>query len=428
MQTIANGIILKGLDLKPSKENILIDNGEIIEISPKVLEGEIIDASDSYVVPSFLNAHTHIGDSIIKDCGDGKTIDEIVKPPNGLKHRVLSNSSDDELIESMKSSMMDMLSSGTTHFIDYREGGIEGIKLLKKASKDIPINPIILGRDDIFYDNQADPSKVRKKIKSILKIADGIAPSGFGEISDETAKIIVDECRKASKISSIHVGEYESLQKDSLLKFKKTEIEKGVDFNFNLLIHLTYPMNNDLDKVFKNSKITSISLCPRSNGVLSLGIVPLNVIIEKRIKPLLGTDNIMFNSPNMMNEMEYALKAVRANYGTYINPKDILQMATTNIVSNSINSINSINSFNSINNKNISDNKLENQESVNEDNDNNIFNLNSIVKKSIIDIKNSPQLVIVKKHSNNPYLNIINRVETKDIKYVFNGENYIDFT
>ena len=39
MKTIANGIILKGLDLTPSRENILIDDGEIIEISKDVKEG-----------------------------------------------------------------------------------------------------------------------------------------------------------------------------------------------------------------------------------------------------------------------------------------------------------------------------------------------------------------------------------------------------
>ena len=80
MKTIANGIILKGLDLTPSRENILIDGGEIIEISKDVMEGEIIDAENKIVAPKFLNAHTHIGDTIIKDEGDGLSIGEIVLP------------------------------------------------------------------------------------------------------------------------------------------------------------------------------------------------------------------------------------------------------------------------------------------------------------------------------------------------------------
>ena len=87
----------------------------------------------------------------------------------------LSNAEDGELIEAMRQSMIDMINSGTTHFIDYREGGIDGVKLLRKASADLPIKPIILGRDDSFYGDDPDLSKVKVAIRKLLKIADGIA-------------------------------------------------------------------------------------------------------------------------------------------------------------------------------------------------------------------------------------------------------------
>ena len=144
MKTIANGIILKGLDLTPSRENILIDDGEIIEISKDVMEGEIIDAENKIVSPKFLNAHTHIGDTIIKDEGDGLSIGEIVRPPNGIKHLALEAASDETLRSAMKESMWQMYNLGISHFMDYREGGLHGVKLLRKASEDIPIKPIIL--------------------------------------------------------------------------------------------------------------------------------------------------------------------------------------------------------------------------------------------------------------------------------------------
>ena len=123
MKTIANGLILKGIDLIPVKENMVIDDdGNIIEISKDAKEGEIIDASDKIVCPRFINSHTHIGDSIIKDEGDGLSLDEVVKPPHGIKHLALESASDDELIEAMRESMWDMHNLGISHFIDYREG------------------------------------------------------------------------------------------------------------------------------------------------------------------------------------------------------------------------------------------------------------------------------------------------------------------
>nr|WP_225370491.1 amidohydrolase family protein [Methanobrevibacter arboriphilus] len=169
MITIANGTVLCGADLVAKNTNVLIDDGKIIEISKDVYEGEIIDATNSIVCPSFLNAHTHIGDSIIKDVGDGKSIEEIVKPPSGLKHMALESSSNEDIINSMKDSMLEMLQTGTTHFIDYREGGINGVKLLKKATEDIPISPIVLGRDDSFYGDDPDLSKIKIAIRKLLK-------------------------------------------------------------------------------------------------------------------------------------------------------------------------------------------------------------------------------------------------------------------
>lgn len=379
MFTIANGVILKGVSLTPVKENIVIDDGRILEIGENILEGKIIDASGCIVCPSFLNAHTHIGDSIIRDEGYGLSLEEMVKPPNGVKHKALSQVDDEDLIDSMKESMWEMFESGTTHFIDYREGGIEGVKLLKKASEEIPITPIILGRDDSFYGADPDLKKVKIAIRKLLKIADGIAPSGFGEISDEVANLIVEECNKQGKISSIHVAESEEVQNNSLAKFKKSEIERGLNSNFTQLVHCTNLVKNDLE-LLKNN-VNNITLCPRANVTLSVGVPHLNKLLDLKLKPLIGTDNVMLNSPVMFRELEFTLKLMSYYYKSYINPLDLLQMATSNILN---------------------------------------FTINDSINKSVISEGCAAELFIAKQLSKNPYLNIINRCESKTILYIIN--------
>ena len=379
MFTISNGIILKGQNLLPVRENIVVDDGKIINIGKDLKEGKIIDVDGAVVCPSFINSHIHIGDSIIKDEGYALSLSEMVKPPNGVKHRALANASDDDLIESMAQSMWDMVYSGTTHFIDYREGGIEGVKLLKKASEDIPIKPIILARDDSFYGDDPDLSKVKNAVRKLLKVADGIAPSGFGEITDDVAMIISQECQKQGKISSIHVGESENNQIDSLNKFNMTEIEKGVNADFSQLVHLTNPKNNDLNLVLKAN--SNIVLCPRANASLNVGVAPLNKMLKLGLKPLIGSDNVMINSPNMLRELEFCLKIMSVYYNEYLNPCELLKMATTNICD---------------------------------------FKINSVVQKSLIEEQNFAEFIIFKSFSKNPYLNICNRCETKNILYTIN--------
>ena len=379
MFTISNGIILKGQDLQAVRENIVVDDGKIIEISKDAHEGKIIDIDGAIVSPSFINAHTHIGDSIIKDEGYSLSLSEMVKPPNGVKHLALKNACDDELISSMRDSMKLMIESGTTHFIDYREGGINGVKLLRKASKDLAIKPIILARDDLFYEKEPDLRKVKNNIHKLLKIADGIAPSGFGEITNEVAMLISKECEKQGKISSIHVAESESNQIESLNNYNTTEIEKAIKFKFNQLVHLTNPKSNDLN-ILTNSK-SNIVVCPRANATLNVGVAPLPQMLDLNIKPVIGTDNLMLNSPNMLRELEFTLKLMSVYYRKYINPKQLVKMATTNI---------------------------------------SYSNINNVVKKSVICEGNFAEFIILKSFSKNPYLNICNRVETKNILYTIN--------
>ena len=379
MFTIANGIILKGQDLLPVRENIVVDEGKIIEISKEAKEGKIIDVDGAVVCPSFINGHIHIGDSIIKDEGYGLSLSEMVKPPNGVKHVALSNAEDDELIEAMRQSMIDIINSGTTHFIDYREGGIEGVKLLRKASADLPIRPIILGRDDSFYGDEPDLSKVKVAIRKLLKIADGIAPSGFGEITREVADLIVEECNRQGKISSIHVAESESNQIESLNDFGVSEIAKGVESDFSQLVHLTNPKGDDLESVASSNQ--NVVVCPRANATLNVGVAPVGRMLDLGIRPLLGTDNVMLNSPNMLRELEFTLKIMSVYYKSYINPQELLKMATTNVCG---------------------------------------FKINDVVQKSLISEGDFAQFTVFKSFSKNPYLNICNRQETKTILYTIN--------
>ena len=43
-----------------------------------------------------------------------------------------------------------MIKKGITTFIDFREGGLDGVLLLKSALNSIPIRCIILGRIDYY--------------------------------------------------------------------------------------------------------------------------------------------------------------------------------------------------------------------------------------------------------------------------------------
>ena len=382
MITIENAKILYGEDMEAVKANLVIEDDKITEITTdKARNGKRIDARGCIVAPAFINSHVHIGDSIARDVGDGKTIAEIVKPPNGLKHRILEESNHDELINSMRRSMGDMLASGTTTFVDFREGGLEGIELLEEAFKDIPIRKIVLGRDNSFFDPDVGKGEIKSTTKNLLKSCDGIGLSGFGEIRDEVVALIARICEKHGKISAIHTAEYEKLQRDSMETTGKSEVQRAVEADLDALIHVTAPVGDDLKLIGDSG--SSVVSCPRSNGTLSVGIPPLNNMLKHKINVLLGTDNIMFNSPNMLREMEYALKVTRGYCREYFSPREIFKMATINAA--------------------------------------NAFNLNT----GCIKEGRTADIIIVKEFSSNSILSIINRTEPNNITGLITEGNIV---
>jgi len=334
MLNIKNGLVLYGPQMEPTKANILIEDNQIVEVSPYASGGKEIDVKGCIVSPSLINSHVHMGDSVVKDIGDGKSIETIVKPPHGLKHQLLANADPEEIINSMKSSLREMLDTGTTTIVDFREGGLKGVSLLKEAGENIPLRKVILGRHDSFLQPFSPPVtpdmelEIRKNTLKILKSADGIGLSGFGEIKDDIVNIITGTCASAGKLSAIHAAEYREVQYNSLDLTGKTEVQRALEADFDILIHVTSPLNQDLDLITETGK--SVVCCPRSNGALSVGIPPIKDMWDKGINLLLGTDNLMFNSPNMFREMEYTLKVTRGCYQEYFPPVEILKMATVN--------------------------------------------------------------------------------------------------
>jgi cytosine/adenosine deaminase-related metal-dependent hydrolase len=275
--------------------------------------------------------------------------------------------------------MWDMLRTGTTTFVDFREGGIEGIKIINETASSVPIRKIVLGRHESFLNPHADPLEIVEKVEELVEICDGIAPSGFGEINDSTAAAITRTTRKLNKLSAIHVAEYEKVQDNSLKITGKTEVQRALEAGFKLLIHLTSPLKDDLKLVAQNE--VPVVCCPRSNGSLSAGIPPILEMYKEDILLLMGTDNLMFNSPNMLREMEYALKTTRGYYKDYFSPIDIIKMATVN-----------------------AGKALR-------------LNTGSIYEGKLAD------LIIIKQISKNPYLSLINRTEPSDIKnLIFEGQ------
>jgi cytosine/adenosine deaminase-related metal-dependent hydrolase len=278
-----SGTVLWGEDYEPVEGTLVVEDGEVVR-----LDEELTDSED-VVLPAFVNAHTHLGDSIAKEAGGGLSLEELVAPPDGLKHRLLREASREELVEGMERSLRFMESTGTAMTLEFREGGVEGVHALREAASSVDLEPFVFGRETV----------------DVLDVADGFGASGAadGEFGSER-----NAARDAGKPFAIHAGEVDA-----------SDINPAIDLDPELLVHMVHAEPLHLDRVEDNG--IPVVVCPRSNLVTDVGLPPVRELLD-RTTVALGTDNVMTNSPSMFREMAFASKCFD------VDAPEVLRMAT----------------------------------------------------------------------------------------------------
>ncbi len=286
------GTILVGTEFDPIEGRVVVADGEIVRI-----EEESTD-SDDVVVPAFVNAHTHIGDSIAKEAGEGLSLDELVAPPDGLKHRLLRSASYGEKVAAMARSLRYMESTGTGTFLEFREGGVDGVRAIQDALAgngggldERAIRAVVLGRDD----------------PDVIPIADGYGASGARDGEFESVR---NATREAGTLFGIHAGERDA-----------DDVDAAMDLDPEFLVHMVHTEPHHMDRLADRE--TPVVVCPRSNLVTNVGVPPIAELAD-RTTVALGTDNVMLDSPSMFREMEFAAKL------SDLPADEILRMATVN--------------------------------------------------------------------------------------------------
>ena len=315
-------MILKNVSLLYGHDLKLIDsiNVEIAESKFKKINSQlnrknqnVVDCNGLLLIPGFINAHTHIGDSIAKDLSLNSTVDAKIHPMIGIKQKILRETPDKELIRFMRKSAQTMLKKGITTFVDFREGGIHGINLLKKALKTVPINPVILGRLEYYHtqkqikQNTSMPDFLKSNLESLIENCDGVGISGPNENSDNN----LQEFSKIKKIVGIHAAETLSSYAISKKSYKKTEPKRALLAEPTFLVHMTNASKNDLLSATKKTR--GIIICPRANASLAEGIPDIELMLKMKCNIGIGTDNVMINSPDMFREMDYVWKVTMGN-------------------------------------------------------------------------------------------------------------------
>ena len=279
------GTILRGREFEPVEGRVVFEDGEIASVEETAVD------SDRIVLPAFVNAHTHIGDSIAKEAGEGLSLAELVAPPDGLKHRLLRAASRDELVAAMRQTLAYMAHAGTAAHLEFREGGVEGIEAIERAGANAPVESVVFARESV----------------AAMERADGFGASGANDADFDRERTAT---RRAGKPFGIHAGEVDA-----------SDVHAALDLDPDFVVHMVHAESIHLERVADCD--VPVVACPRSNAATNVGLPDIETLHETTTVAL-GTDNVMLNAPSMFREMEWAAKL------SNLPARDVLAMATAN--------------------------------------------------------------------------------------------------
>ncbi len=279
------GTILAGREFEPTEGRVVVEDGTITAVEAAPVE------STDIVLPAFVNAHTHVGDAVAKEAGEGLTMEELVAPPDGLKHRILRSTDRSDLVAGMRRALRFMAAGGVTAHVDFREGGVDGVSQLRAAGEETDVDSVIMARGSV----------------DAMAAGDGFGASGAND-ADFTRERAAT--REAGKPFAIHAGEGDA-----------SDIHPALDLDPDYLVHMVHAREVHLDRVADAD--VPVAVCPRANLVAGVGLPPFEALSE-RTTLALGTDNVMLNSPSMFREMAFTAKL------SDLSTTTVLRMATRN--------------------------------------------------------------------------------------------------
>ncbi len=280
MQGMRQGrYLLRGDILFPEgsvEGSITVIDGAIAHVALEELEGPVdgLTMVEGLIVPGLLDMHSHLADHDAR--GDLPLSIKEAFFPGGAKHRFLEGIDDVSLIGSIRSALEEV-SPGVDTVIDFREGGVRGMKALLEAARGSPTRVLGFGRPDPY-----------EGIGPLLEMAQGLGmPS-------------LESCGEGLREAARGRGIPFALHASELFR---EDVSAILDLDPDMVVHMVSGTRNDW-RALSDADIPVV-VCPRASLAFGLHL-DLKGMLDEGLSMGLGTDNAMTMRLDMFREMESA--------------------------------------------------------------------------------------------------------------------------
>ncbi len=335
-------IALLGPELEPFRCARLAWSSDTITSIDRIEAVTTIADGARVVIPGLYNGHTHVGDSALPDGATGLTLEQAFFRPAGYKYRELAKLTPETHLPHLEAHLRYMARTGTVCHLDFREQGPAGAELLRAASLATGVESIILNQFNTspFTEpelranrpGQALPPAHRTELERMLAVADGFSESTMNDLTDAAWAEVRTLTVSKGKLRAIHCLENAGYRELSLATTGRGDLVRAIElYDPHLVVHMTAANADEIALLVRSGKTAVLN--PRANANLGLPLPPVAALLRAGANLLLGTDNGMLNSPNLLAEIDFTYKLAKSQFGDALSPDPaaILKMATSNI-------------------------------------------------------------------------------------------------
>jgi len=325
-------------DGKLFKDKFLIFDEKIIGISDDSQGAEeVFEKKNSFIMPAFINTHTHLPMSFFRGLADDIPLMDWLK--NHIWPAESKFLDEDFVYDATLLAACEMIHSGTVWANDMYFFSRSIGEAIKKAGLKAVLGAGILDFPTKFGSNLDDYLQNALKLYEYFKgerdIKIALSPHAPYTVSPESYKKCISFAEKYDFIIHTHLAETVDEVKTIAEKYGKTPVmlmdEIGLFDTRSIVAHMVHLTDEEIEIVGKKS--VNIAHCLESNLKLGSGFAPIKKYMDKGANISIGTDGAASNNDlDMLGEISAVAKFHKGlNLDpTVLDAETVINMATKN--------------------------------------------------------------------------------------------------
>ena len=314
--------------------DVLIDKGVVAEVGPslRARDAELVDATDTIVMPGFVDTHRHAWTSLFRNLGEPESSGAASAANLGVHF------GPDDVYAATLIGLLGAVEAGITTVVDWSDSSLDdGLAdaALQAHADAGPRTVLVHAAHHRPQSDEDDESTARRLLTRLAGAAGSSTTIAFG--SDEPADLdrVAGQWALARELGlPIHVHARSETSRGGVIS---DLAGRGLLADDVTIVHCSGLDDRGLDAI--SSSGASVSLAPSSEMAGGLGPPPIQQLIDRGIRPGLGVDSERQAPGDMFAQMRATISLQhatvfdrklggKAGVPRLMNTRDVIRFAT----------------------------------------------------------------------------------------------------